>query len=401
MATLLLIIIYISFISLGLPDGMLGAAWPVMRAEFQVPLGSAGIISMIISFGTVVSALFSAKLIKKFGTGMISLVSVFLTAAALLLFSYSNSLYPLFLFAIPLGIGAGAIDSALNEYVAEHYKASHMNFLHSFWGIGALSGPVIMSLYLQINSSWQSAYFLVAIIQFALTLALFFALPLWNHKSLQNRAHTINKLQNKDDEMEPQKKESLKTVLTQKGVKGVLISFMLYTGIEATMGLWGASYLKESLFFSAERAALWTSLFYTGIMAGRFISGFLAMKLSSKKLLKIGTILISLGSLFLLVSLNKNLPHEIAFLGFILVGLGCAPVFPGMLHETPRRFGKEHAQNIMGFQMAVAYTSVTALPPLFGLLAGIFGTWLLPPVIVIYGIFLFLLNKRSFKIFNT
>ena len=197
------------------------------------------------------------------------------------------------------------------------------------------------------------------------------------------------------------KKVPLKTVLTQKGVKGVLISFMLYTGIEATMGLWGASYLKESLFFSAERAALWTSLFYTGIMAGRFISGFLAMKLSSKKLLKIGTILISLGSLFLLVSLNKNLPHEIAFLGFILVGLGCAPVFPGMLHETPRRFGKEHAQNIMGFQMAVAYTSVTALPPLFGLLAGIFGTWLLPPVIVIYGIFLFLLNKRSFKIFNT
>ena len=386
MATLLLIIIYISFISLGLPDGMLGAAWPVMRAEFQVPLGSAGIISMIISFGTVVSALFSAKLIKKCGTGMISLVSVFLTALALLLFSYSNSIYPLFLFAIPLGIGAGAIDSALNEYVAEHYKASHMNFLHSFWGLGALSGPVIMSLYLQINGSWRSAYFLVAIIQFALTLSLFFALPLWNHKSLQNRAHKTPDLQNthnnisndnvelqnsefqnhelqnsqeknvqgfssqknipqnnfSQDNVELHKKVPLKTVLTQKGVKGVLISFMLYTGIEATMGLWGASYLKETLLFSPERAALWTSLFYTGIMLGRFISGFLAMKLSSKILLKIGTILISLGSVFLLVSLIQNLPHEIALLGFILVGLGCAPVFPGMLHETPRRFGSTH-----------------------------------------------------------
>ena len=397
MATLLLIIIYVSFISLGLPDGMLGAAWPVMRLDFAVPLGSAGIISMIISLGTVISSLFSAKLIKKFGTGMISLVSVFLTALALLLFSFAQSLYPLFLFAIPLGIGAGAIDSALNEYVAEHYEASHMNFLHSFWGIGALSGPVIMSLFLQKNGSWNSAYFLVAIIQFALTLALFFALPLWNHKSLQKKELSSADIF-KD---EPKQKEPLKKVLTQRGVKGVLVSFMLYTGIEATMGLWGASYLKDSLFFSAERAALWTSLFYTGIMAGRFISGFLAMRLSSKQLLKTGTSLISLGSLFLLLSLIQSLPHEIALIGFILVGLGCAPVFPGMLHETPRRFGKEHAQSIMGFQMAVAYTSTTILPPLFGLIASFLGTWLLPFTIVLYGFVLYILNKRSFRVFNT
>ena len=236
MAAFLFVIIYFAFISLGLPDGMLGAAWPVMRGDFNLPLGSAGFVSMAISASTILSALFSVKLIKKWGTGLVTAVSVLLTAGALLGFSLSPSFWFLFLMALPLGLGAGAVDSGLNEYVAEHYKASHMNFLHSFWGVGALSGPVIMGFFLQTQESWRGSYKLVAIIQFVLVALLFLSLPVWAAQA--KKAKTA-----KDAEQTEENpvKESLKDVLRKKGVKGVLEGFMLYTGLESTMGLWGAS----------------------------------------------------------------------------------------------------------------------------------------------------------------
>lgn len=396
MAAFLLVIIYFAFISLGLPDGMLGAAWPVMRGDFNLPLGSAGFVSMAISASTILSALFSVKLIKKWGTGLVTAVSVLLTAGALLGFSLSPSFWFLFLMALPLGLGAGAVDSGLNEYVAEHYKASHMNFLHSFWGVGALSGPVIMGFFLQTQESWRGSYKLVAIIQFVLVALLFLSLPVWAAQS--KKAKTAKEAEQTE---ENPVKESLKDVLRKKGVKGVLAGFMLYTGLESTMGLWGASYLKEVQGFSADRAALWVSLYYGGITAGRFLSGFFAMKFKNIHLLKTGGIIILSGTILLLISLIPSMGEFTALAGFILVGLGCAPIFPGMLHETPVRFGKTHAQTLMGLQMAVAYTSVTLLPPLFGWTATLLSTALLPVFVFIYAAGLLFLNERTNKIFHS
>ncbi len=396
MAAFLLVIIYFAFISLGLPDGMLGAAWPVMRADFSMPLGSAGFVSMAISGSTILSALFSTKLIKKWGTGFLTAISVLLTALALLGFSLTPSFWFLFLLAIPLGLGAGAVDSGLNEYVAEHYKASHMNFLHSFWGVGALSGPVIMGLFLQTQNSWRGSYRLVSIIQFVLVALLFISLPVWASQSKKSKtARELEQGANNTD------KESLKEVLKKKGVKGVLAGFMLYTGLESTMGLWGASYLKEVLDFTADRAALWVSLYYGGITAGRFLSGLFAIKFNNRVLLKTGAIIILSGTTLLAASLINAMPEWTALAGFIIIGLGCAPMFPGMLHETPVRFGKKHAQTLMGIQMAVAYTSVTLLPPFFGWTATLFSTALLPFIAFIYAAGLFLLNERTNKIFHS
>ncbi len=393
---LLLVIIYVSFISLGLPDGMLGAAWPVMRADFNLPLGSAGFVSMTISGATIISSLFSSKLIKKWGTGLVTSLSVLLTALALLGFSLAPSFWFLFLLVLPLGLGAGAVDSGLNEYVAEHYKASHMNFLHSFWGVGALSGPVIMGFFLQTQGSWRGSYKLVSLIQLGLTVLLFLSLPVWAAQAKKNelKKETGNAGQH-------MQKETLNDVLKKKGVKGVLAGFMLYTGLESTMGLWGASYLKEIQGFTADRAALWVSLFYAGITAGRFLSGLFAIKFKNRLLLKTGTIIILSGTALLLSSLIQAVPEWTSLTGFILIGLGCAPIFPGMLHETPVRFGKTHAQSIMGIQMAVAYTSVTILPPLFGWAATLLSTALLPVIAFCYAAGLFLLNGRTNRIFHS
>ncbi|HOE09055.1 MAG TPA: MFS transporter [Treponemataceae bacterium] len=396
MAAFLLVIIYFAFISLGLPDGMLGAAWPVMRGDFNLPLGSAGFVSMTISASTILSALFSVKLIKKWGTGLVTAVSALFTAAALLGFSLAPSFCFLFLLALPLGLGAGAVDSGLNEYVAEHYKASHMNFLHSFWGVGALSGPVIMGLFLQTQESWRGSYKLVAIIQFVLVVLLFVSLPVWASQTKKTKT-----ARESEENANNTNKESLKEVLRKKGVKGVLAGFMLYTGLESTMGLWGASYLKEVQGFSADRAAVWVSLYYGGITAGRFLSGIFAMKFKNIHLLKTGAIIIVSGTVLLLASLIPAAGEFAALAGFILIGLGCAPIFPGMLHETPVRFGKTHAQTLMGLQMAVAYTSVTLLPPLFGWTATIFSTALLPFFVFVYAAGLFILNRRTNRIFHS
>jgi fucose permease len=349
---LLLIIIYLSFISLGLPDSLLGSAWPSMYTSLQVPLHYAGYISMIIAGGTVVSSIFSEKIIRRFGTGIVTAVSVLMTAAALMGFSVSHALIVLCFLAIPLGLGAGSVDAALNNYVALHYKARHMSWLHCFWGIGASIGPIIMSSFLVHNNSWNLGYRTIGIIQFCLVLILFLSLPLWENKKTQ-------------EAVRPRRPTKLIKLFHITGVKQVLTAFFCYCTIETITGLWGSSYLVTVKNISPKIAAQWIALYYMGITAGRFISGFITMKLKSRQMIRLGQGIIACGIIVLVLPLGNNalLP------GLFMIGLGCAPIFPSLLHETPENFGEEHSQAIMGLQMASAYIGTTLMPPIFGWIA--------------------------------
>lgn len=397
MATFILMIIYIAFISLGLPDGMLGAAWPTMRLDFGMPVGHAGFVSFVISSGTIVSSLFSVKVIRKLGTGKVTAFSVLLTAIGLTGFALTPNFWWLFLFAIPLGIGAGAVDSALNEYIAEHYKAIHMNMLHCFWGIGALTGPLIMSGFIKNTSSWRPSYGLVAIIQFVLVTILFFSLPLW--KKLENQRKENAEIE-KQENLVSQKKKSTLESLKIRGVKSVLICFMTYTAMELMLGLWGATYLTSIKNFEPSRAAAWVSLYYGGITLGRFLAAFLSIKLNNKQLIRLGSILTIVAVVFMF--LGHFIEHTTYFTlaGFVLFGLGCAPIFPAMLHETPERFGKENAQSIMGFQMSMAYTASTTLPPIFGFIASATTPALLPWVLAGFVIVFYIFSESCTRIFK-
>ncbi len=405
MSAVILCIIYAAFISLGLPDGMLGAAWPVMRQQFGIPLGYAGFISFTISAGTIVSSLFSVKLLRRFGTGTVAAVSVFLTAAGLLGFSLAPSFRRLFLFAVPLGIGAGAVDSGLNEYVAEHYRASHMNFLHSFWGIGALAGPLVMSAFIKQNGAWQSGYRFTSLVQFILTAVLFLSLPLWKRSERKDRlareaARERAVRADGEQKTERAEKKSFLQSLSIPGAKEVLICFMMYSGMESMLGLWGASYLAAEKGFDTAQAAAWVSLYYGGITAGRFVCGFLALRLSNRALVRTGVLTAIAGILCLFTGLYTPVGDWCTLCGFILCGLGCAPIFPAMLHETPARFGTGSAQAIMGFQMAVAYTSSAIMPPLFGGAATFVSVSLLPWVLDLFSIILLVCSDRAIVIFS-
>jgi len=348
---LLLIIIYLSFISLGLPDSLLGSAWPSMYNLLNVPLHYAGIISMIIAGGTVISSIFSEKIIRRFGTGIVTAVSVFMTAVALTGFSFSKSFYFLCLFAVPLGLGAGSVDAALNNYVALHYKARHMSWLHCFWGIGASTGPLIMSSFLINKNSWNLGYRTISIIQFCLVFILFISLPLWERKQAEKT--------------EKQKSINFKNILSIAGVKQILIAFFCYCSLETITGLWGASYLVIEKGILPEIAAKWITLYYLGITSGRFISGFITMKLNNKQMVRMGQIIIGCG----IITLALPLGNATLFCGLFMIGLGCAPIYPSLLHETPVDFGAEYSQAIMGIQMGSAYVGTTIMPPIFGWLA--------------------------------
>lgn len=354
MLTLLLIIIYLAFISLGLPDSLLGSAWPVMQTDLSVTLPSAGVIFMIISCGTIISSLFSGRLIKKFGTGKLTFISATMTAAALLGFSVSHSFIWLCIMAIPLGLGGGSVDAALNNFVALHYKAKHMSWLHCFWGIGATLGPVIMSLFIAKNNDWEKGYFTIATIQFCVVFIIFVTLPLW--KGIEKGY---------DKTYEEEKNTENKSALKIPGVKLALVSFVFYCATESTAGLWGSSYLVNYKGLSAGQAARWISLFYAGITLGRLLSGFLTIKFNNRILIRLGQCICIIGAICLLLPL----PTYFSMIGLMLVGLGCAPIYPCMLHETPKRFGKTASQSIMGLQMGFAYMGSMFMPPILGLLA--------------------------------
>jgi len=384
MATLLLVLIYIAFISLGLPDALLGAGWPVMQTDLNVPYSLAGLAQIIISGGTIISSLFSGLLLKRFGTGKVTAVSVGLTALALLGFASSPSFIWVLLSAVPLGLGAGAVDAGLNGYVANHYESRHMSWLHSFWGVGALSGPLVLSFLLGRKASWRMGYQSIGWFQVVLVLILIIAIPLWGKVSEGKKAEVA---------VDESSDRPLLSLFRIKGVSMTLLVFLFYCGIEASMNLWGGSYLFKVKGMSAAASASWVSFFFMSLTAGRFLTGFLTLKFSNNKLILGGSLAILTGVVLMLLPL----PLPLTLAGYIFIGLGCAPVFPSMLHETPVRFGRGNAQAIMGFQMAVAYIGSTFLPPIFGFIAEALSMHLFPLFLLVY---VFILLAAFFRLFT-
>ncbi|WP_207948886.1 MFS transporter [Erysipelothrix anatis] len=364
---ILLIVIYIAFISLGLPDSVLGSAWPSMHNSLGAPISSAGIISMIVAIVTIVSSLLSDRLVKKIGTAYVTLFSVLLTAIALLGFSFSNSLITVCLWAIPLGLGAGSVDATLNNFVAIHYKAKHMNWLHSFWGIGTIIGPLIISAFLTSGGNWNDAYLVISLLQFIFVGVLFFAIPSW--KKVESQDEDISESISDLEEQVP-----IIELLKDKKTWYVLIAFFCYCAIEQTVMLWGSSFFVTAKDIPASIASGWISMFFIGITIGRLLSGFLSERLTQKSMIQGGQVLIVLGILIMVF----DFPSYIMLIGLMLIGLGCAPIYPSLLHETPRFFGNSNSQAIMGIQMASAYLGTTLMPPLFGLLGGSIGYGILP-----------------------
>lgn len=366
MIQLLLVVIYIAFISLGLPDSLLGSAWPSMVQEFSVPLSYAGIISMIIAFGTILSSLQSDRLTRWLGTGKVTVISVAMTAAALFGFSISHSFIMLCIWAIPYGLGAGSVDASLNNYVALHYESRHMSWLHCMWGIGATLGPAIMGLVLTNGQAWTNGYRWIGMLQIVLVLILLFSLPLWKK----------NKVTEGEDPISSENKKilSLKEIMHIQGAKEIMLCFFCYCALEQTTGLWASSYLTLYKGMSTEIAASFASLFFIGITVGRAISGFATIKFNDTQMVRIGQVLIACGIIFMLI---PNL-EIVSLIGFILIGLGCAPIYPCLIHSTPAHFGAERSQAILGVQMASAYVGTCLMPPLFGLLANKISVALLP-----------------------
>ena len=380
MLTILLIIIYIAFISLGLPDAILGSAWPLMHTDLNVPISYAGIATMIVSGGTIISSFFSEKMIRKFGTGKVTTISVLLTATGLLGIYFAPSFIWICLLGIPLGIGAGAVDAALNNFVALHYEAKHINWLHCFWGIGATSGPFIMSLFLLNQNGWRIGYATIGIIQAILVICLFISLPLWR------QFETTQKVEEEDDN-----DIKIKSLLKIPGAKPTLIAFFCYCAVELTTGLWASSYLVVNDGLAVELAAKWASFYYLGITVGRFIAGFLTMKLTNTQMIRIGQTICIIGAILLVLPITS----VFKLIGLIFIGLGCAPIYPAMLHETPNRFGKELSQRLMGIQMATAYVGSTLIPPLFGALSKVLGLQMLPYFLLIFLIIMLVSSEKA------
>ena len=377
---MLLAIIYIAFISLGLPDSLLGAAWPVMYEELGVPISYAGIVTMIIAAGTIVSSLLSDWLMRKVGAGVITAVSVFMTAAALFGFSASHSFLLLCLWAVPYGLGAGAVEAALNNYVALHFSSRHMNWLHCFWSVGAAASPYIMSYCLTGGFGWNNGYRSVAVVQTILTAALFLSLPLWKRRRLEGA-----------EGESAAKALSLPRAVKIKGVPFVLIMFFGYCALEQAAGLWASSYLVQFRGVDTDTAAWSASLFYLGIAAGRFLCGFVAERLGDRRLIRIG-ILTMIGGVLLIA---LPVPYDAFTLaGLLIVGLGCAPVYPSVIHSTPANFGKENSQAIIGIQMASAYVGTTFMPPLFGLIAAHIHIGLYPAFLLALAVLMLCMSEK-------
>lgn len=383
MTHLLLFIIYLAFISLGLPDAMLGSAWPSIYKVFDVPVSYAGIISIIISAGTIFSSLQSDRLTRLLGTGKVMAVSVALTAVALFGFSVSNSYWHLILWAIPYGLGAGNVDAALNNYVALHYKSYHMSWLHCMWGLGAASGPYIMGYALTNGKGWNMGYRYVMILQIILTAILIFSLPLWKSRGTENSTEAASS-----------KPLSIAQIFALPGAKEILLAFFGYCALEQTVILWASSYLVLHRGFSSETAASFGSMFLIGITLGRAVSGFITMKLSDTQMIRLGEGILGAGLLFILLPLGNTG----CVIGLILVGLGCAPIYPCIIHSTPVHFGAENSQAVIGIQMASAYVGSLAMPAVFGLIANHISITLFPVFLLLLLILMTVMYEKLEKI---
>ena len=369
MFSLLLAIIYLSFISLGLPDSLLGSAWPAMYPQLGVPVSYSGIVFMIISVGTIISSLQSDRLTRRLGTGKVTAFSVAMTAAALLGFSVSHEFWQLCLWAVPYGLGAGSVDASLNNYVALHYESRHMSWLHCMWGVGAAAGPYIMGRVITGGGTWNGGYRCIALIQIALTAVLLLSLPLWKSRpQAENAAGAVDA-----------KSLSVREAVKISGVKNVLICFFCYCALEQTTGLWASSYLTLYKGVPAETAASYASMFFIGITAGRALNGFAAMKLNDVQMVRMGELIIACGVVVMLLPQGAG----VSLAGLVIIGLGCAPVYPCLIHATPEHFGADRSQAVIGIQMACAYVGTSLMPPLFGLIAGHITVALLPVYLLV------------------
>ena len=380
MYSLLLALIYLAFISLGLPDSLLGAGWPTMYGELGVPVSYMGIVSMVISGGTIVSSLMSDRLTRKFGTRVVTVVSVFLTAGALFGFSFSDRFWMLILFSVPYGLGAGAIDAALNNYIALHYSARHMSWLHCFWGVGAIVSPFIMS-YALTSSTWNDGCRIVGYIQLGIAALLLVTLPVW-------------KINSKKTDAVEQKSIGLIGALKIKGVPFILIGFFAYCAAEATAMQWASTYFVEVKHISEAQAAQFASLFYIGITAGRFLSGFVSAKIGDRRMIIIGASVLTLGIILLVIPVTAA---ELSLAGFVIIGLGCAPIYPSIIHSTPANFGAENSGAIIGIQMASAYVGSTFIPPLFGLIGNATDFAILPLYLIVFVVLMLVMTELTFR----
>lgn len=382
MIHLLLAVIYLSFISLGLPDSLLGSAWPAMYGEFGVPVSYAGIISMIIAAGTILSSLQSDRLTRKLGTGKVTAISVAMTAVALFGFSFSNSFWILCFWAIPYGLGAGSVDASLNNYVALNYASRHMSWLHCMWGVGASLGPYIMGYAMTGGQGWNSGYGYIAVLQIVLTIILIFSLPLWKNRAEEKNADDVNA-----------KTLTLKEIIKILGAKEIMITFFCYCALEQTTGLWASSYLTLHKGISADKAASFASMFFIGITIGRAFSGFITMKLSDSKMIRLGQGVAAIGIITLMLPFGEY----ISLIGLIMIGLGCAPIYPCIIHSTPEYFGADKSQAIIGVQMASAYIGTLLMPPIFGLIAEYINVSLYPVYLFIVMIFMVVMHEALLR----
>lgn len=395
MFQLLLSVIYLAFISLGLPDALLGASWPTMYQEFDVPVSYAGIISMTIAGGTVISSLQSDRLTKKFGPGKVTAFSVLMTAVALFGFSISSSFWMLFVWAIPYGLGAGSVDASLNNYVALHYESRHMSWLHCMWGVGASIGPYILSFALMNGQGWNMGYRYISIIQIVLTAIIMFSLPLWKNRTTKNSVISdTNTMEVHCESSDSDKVLSLKEIISIPGAKPIMLIMFTYCGLEQTAGLWASSYLVLKHGLDAELAAGFGSLFYIGITVGRAISGFITTKLNDNQMIRLGQALALVGTILILLPLG----HKIALIGLIVIGLGGAPIYPCVIHSTPENFGADKSQAIIGVQMASAYLGTLAIPAIFGFIANHISAGLFPPYLLLIILLMFTMHVRLLKV---
>ena len=383
MVHLLLVIIYLSFISLGLPDALLGAAWPIMSQEFTVPVSYAGGIALIIAVGTVISSLLSDRLTKWLSSGKVTAISVAMTAVAIFGFSVSREYWQLCLWAIPYGLGAGSVDASLNNYVALHYASRHMSWLHCMWGLGASIGPYIMGIALAGGMGWNKGYGMISVIQVVLSAVIFLSLPLW----MTRKGET-------GENGEKAKPLTMGQIFSIRGAREVLVAFFCYCGLEQTCILWGSSYFALHVGLDEETAASLAALFMGGLTFGRFLNGFLTYKINDTNLIRLGQGIIGLGVAAMFLPLGE----AAAMAGLTLMGLGCAPIYPCIIHSTPERFGADNSQALIGVQMASAYIGICCMPPLFGVLANSIGVWLLPwytgAILVLMAIMCERLNKK-------
>lgn len=379
MYSFLLALIYLAFISLGLPDSLLGSGWPVMHAELGVSVSYMGIVSMVISGGTIISSLLSDRLTHRLGTRIVTVLSVFLTVIALFGFSLSTRFWMLIAFAVPYGLGAGAIDAALNNYVALHYKAKHMSWLHCFWGVGTIVSPFVMG-YALTHGTWHAGYRVVGLIQLVIAVLLLATLPVW--KVNPDTAETAGK------------RVGLRAALKIKGVPFLLLGFFAYCSAEATAMQWASTYFVEVRHIPSERAATLASLFYIGITAGRFLSGFLTDRLGDRRMIRLGAGVLACGIAALLLPIDS---YYLAFAAFLVIGLGCAPIYPCIIHSTPANFGAENSGAIIGIQMASAYVGSTFIPPLFGLLGKALGFSVLPVYLAVFAVLMLTMTELTFR----